>query len=393
MISKPPVINNDNIGKVCFSAGGTGGHVYAAIPVIEALLKENIKIQVITDTRGLKYYDTIKDKISIDVLVMDGLGKISIYKRLYGIFFMISAIISTFIKFLFHRPDMVIGFGGHPAFPAVLSAAILRIPIIIHEQNSVLGKANRIMARFAKAICLSYKDTQKIPAYALDRVIYTGMPLRKEILTTIKSKYDPIHKDQFTIFIMGGSQGSNIFSETVPSAIKLLPKDCLENLTIIQQCRANDMENVSKIYNRLKIKNTLSDFFDNVPEILTKSSLVISRSGSSSVNEITNSKIPAIYIPYPYASDNHQYYNALAACTANGAWLIEQKNLTPESLKELLSKLINKPMLLREFSANLKKLAVTTATEKIIDTIISVHLNDRPVEAIDKQITKKREKL
>ena len=347
---------NDNIRKIIISTGGTGGHVFAALPVVQELLKQHVNMQVITDTRGLKYLETIKSQVPIHVLYMEGLGKQSLLKKLYGGFFLLAATIATFIKFIHDRPTMVIGFGGHATFPAVLAAVLLRIPVILHEQNSVLGKVNRLLSRFAKIVCTSFQNTLKVPTKA--KIIYTGMPIRFTVT--------PKKSDKFTLFIMGGSQGSNIFSEVIPEAIKLLPS---KNIKIIQQCRAESLPNVKRIYDELQIEYELAEFFYAIPEILSKTDLVISRSGSGSVNEIAGSKIPAIYVPYPYASDNHQYYNAKAICDIDGGWLIEQKDFTIERLTDLLSKLINKPMILSEFSANLRRVSVASATDNIIKVI------------------------
>ena len=251
------------------------------------------------------------------------------------------------------KPDAVVGFGGYAAFPASFAAGILKIPLILHEQNSVLGGANRVLGKRASLIATTFPDVERIPEGI--KTEYTGVPVRPEILAARDQPYRPA-AETFNLLIFGGSQGAAVFSRVLPAALTQLPEDIKKRLRISQQCRAADLPAVQKTYENSGLKPELAPFFTDMADRLTQAHLVICRAGASSIAELSVAGRPALIVPILRSADSHQLKNALFITKNNGAFLCEEPDFTPEYLSGKITEFVNTPQILTTAAENAKKL-------------------------------------
>jgi UDP-N-acetylglucosamine--N-acetylmuramyl-(pentapeptide) pyrophosphoryl-undecaprenol N-acetylglucosamine transferase len=238
-------------------------------------------------------------------------------------------------------PNVVIGFGGYPSVSTMLAAVYLGLPTLIHEQNAVLGRANRLLAPRARRIATGFPETAGLrPADRL-RAVHTGNPVRPAILAVGDAGYTAPQPGQpIQLLILGGSQGARVLSEVVPSALEGLPEGLREVLRVSQQVRPEDLAAVTAIYRRTGILADLNTFFDDVPARLAQAHLAICRAGASTVAELAAVGRPAVLIPYPHATDGHQTANARAFAEAGGGWVIPQSGLSSGTLALYLGRLL-----------------------------------------------------
>ncbi len=271
-------------------------------------------------------------------------------------------IISSLWIILCYKPKMIISFGGYVSFPVMVAAILLRVPLLVHEQNAVLGKANRVLLRWISALSISFTKTTGINKINKEKVYVTPSPVKAAILKVGRAKY-PDLKQKIRILILGGSQGARILSKIVPAAIFNLDVKIRNKIEVFQQCRTEDIAAVTNAYKLHGIKATIASFFDDVPTKLSVAHLVICRAGASTVTEIIAAHRPAIFVPLAIAADNHQYFNAQNVNVPKpSSWIIEEKNLTIQKLSTLLTELMKKPNLLLQAHNN-SKLNSKTCTQ------------------------------
>jgi UDP-N-acetylglucosamine--N-acetylmuramyl-(pentapeptide) pyrophosphoryl-undecaprenol N-acetylglucosamine transferase len=238
-------------------------------------------------------------------------------------------------------PAVVIGFGGYPSVPTMLAAAYLGLPTLVHEQNAVLGRANRLLAPRARRIATGFPATTGLRLADRVRVVHTGNPVRPAILAVGDAGYRaPEPGGPIELLILGGSQGARVLSEVVPSALGALPGGLREVLRVSQQVRPEDLATVAEIYQSTGIAADLNTFFDDVPARLARAHLAICRAGASSVAELATVGRPAVLIPYPYATDGHQTANARAFAEVGGGWVIPQSGFSPSTLALYLERVL-----------------------------------------------------
>lgn len=339
------------VTRIALSTGGTGGHVFPAICLAEELVKRGHHISWCTDQRGKKYFNSDAtnpaDKLIFNIAKGGGLiGKI---KQVVTIFIATLKVLKSFITV---RPDLVVGFGGYTTAPVVVAATLLRIPIVLHEQNAVLGKVNRWMARYAQIMALGFERTQRLPQGI--KTVYVGNPVRADIMHLWKEEYPTVEK-KLKIFITGGSQGTALFSQVVPEAIALLPESLRLRIEVTQQAREEFVESTWQAYRQLNVPAVVQPFFTNMVDLYNESHLVICRAGAMTVAEVYAAHRPAIFIPLAIAMDNHQYFNAAELVDARLGWLIRETELTPRSLAAQLHELLENPGILEEISQKLQK--------------------------------------
>jgi UDP-N-acetylglucosamine--N-acetylmuramyl-(pentapeptide) pyrophosphoryl-undecaprenol N-acetylglucosamine transferase len=264
----------------------------------------------------------------------------------------------------------VIGFGGYPAFPALLAARRDRIPTLIHEQNAVLGRVNRLMASRVDAIATAYSQVERLPAKAQDKVHLVGNPVREEVKALRDQPFPPLTKDGiFRLLVIGGSQGASILSEVVPEGLALLPEHFRRRLQVTQQCREEDIETVRARYQALGIPADLATYMEDLPERLGWSHLVIARSGASTIAELTAAGRPAILVPLPSATDDHQTFNAREMARAGGARMIPQPRFTPIELAKQMQKLGLAPGALANAAERAKSAGRPDAAKDLADLV------------------------
>jgi UDP-N-acetylglucosamine--N-acetylmuramyl-(pentapeptide) pyrophosphoryl-undecaprenol N-acetylglucosamine transferase len=242
------------------------------------------------------------------------------------------------------KPAAVIGFGGYASVPTMVAASLLGVPTAIHEQNAVLGRANRLLAGRVRRIATSFAQVAHIERAVAAKVTHTGMPVRPAVAALRDTPYAaPNGKGPLRLLVLGGSQGARVLSEVVPAALATLPESLRHRLAVSQQCRPEDLEGVRQAYAGTGIDATLESFFQDVPERMAAAHLVIARSGASTVAELTTLGRPAILVPYPHAIDDHQTANAHAVDETGAAWLMPQEVFTVDALAARLDALFTQP--------------------------------------------------
>lgn len=349
---------------VVLAAGGTAGHVYPALTVARALRSQHCDVMLCTDRRGVRFVsDTdIPYRVILSSAMQPGLiGKLKTMLKL-GIGYAQSQLL-----FLCRKPSAIIGFGGYPSFPPVIAAAHRKVPVILHEQNAILGRAQRLLKRYATKICLSFPDTKMMDGIAADILSVTGLPLRPEVLSVADRIYTPPRDgEKFTILITGGSLASALFGRVIPQAMLLLSDTARQAIHIIQQCRADDIENVRKTYADNNISADVLSYINDMPDKLRAAHLFIGRAGASSVTEMAIASLPAIFIPLAVSLDGDQAANAANVINAGGGWILAEKDFSPESLAAILENIIQQPAQLTAMASTLKALGRPDATERLV---------------------------
>lgn len=320
------------------AAGGTGGHMMPAHALATELVERGHRVALVTDARGARIpglFDDVQThilpagRITGNPLSWPGgvraiLSGRGMARRLYEAF----------------EPSAVIGFGGYPAFPALSAAHSAGIPTAVHEQNAVLGRVNRLVANRVKAIATAYPDVERITARNLDKVHLVGNPVREDVLALRDRPYPMLDGDSvFRVLVVGGSQGANILSEVVPDGLAMLPEALRRRLQVTQQCRVEDIDAVRARYRTLGIPADLATYMTDIPERLAWTHLVIGRAGASTVAELTAAGRPAILVPLPSATDDHQTANVREMVAAGGARSIRQERFTAVELAKQMQKL------------------------------------------------------
>ncbi len=359
---------------ILLSAGGTGGHISPASALASELIKRGVRVELVTDTRGSKYTNMFTD-IPVHV-VKSGTAYAGIIGKIKGAVKLAIGMAQSFTLVKKLKPDAVIGFGGYPSVPAVFAAQIKGIPTGLHEQNAIIGKANIFLAPKARFIALSLPLPERMDFsnHITSKATITGNPVRPEIIKLKDAPYPPIKENtSLNIFIMGGSLGATIFSHVVPKALSRLSDDRKKRLRIVQQCRKTDINDAQKLYDKSGIKNvTLAPFFNNVADEITKAHLFIGRSGASTVAEISIAGRPAIYVPYPHHKDQQQKRNAANIKEKGGAWIIEEKDFTDESLRKHIERFFDDLQLLPHAAAHAKKCGLSAAAKSLADLCLQI---------------------
>jgi len=268
------------------------------------------------------------------------------------------------------RPSAVIGFGGYPALPALLAARADKVPTLVHEQNAVLGRVNRLMANKVDAIATAYDKVQRLPDKAAGRVTLVGNPVRDEVLALRELPFPPLTEDGiFRLLVTGGSQGATVLSEVVPEGLALLPEHFRRRLQVTQQCRPEDIEQVRGRYGELAIPADLATYMADMPERLNWAHLVIARAGASTIAELTAAGRPAILVPLPSATDDHQTFNAREMAKAGGARMIAQGQFTPVELAKQMQKLALDPSALANAAARARAVGRPNAAADLADLV------------------------
>lgn len=350
------------------AAGGTGGHMMPAHALAEELVSRGHRVALVTDDRGARI-PGLFDKAQVHVLPAGRLGGGPLGWLRAGRAIMTGRAMALRLYETF-RPAAVIGFGGYPAFPALLAARKDGLPTLIHEQNAVLGRVNRLVASRVDAIATAYETIQRLPAGAKDKVHLVGNPVRDEVLALRDQPFPPLAEDGvFRLLVTGGSQGASILSEVVPEGLALLPEHFRRRLQVTQQCREEDIERVRARYAALEIPADLATYMPDLPERLAWSHLVIARAGASTIAELTAAGRPAILVPLPSATDDHQTYNAREMAKAGGARMIAQERFTPVELAKQMQKLGLEPEALANAAARARAVGRPDAARALADLV------------------------
>jgi UDP-N-acetylglucosamine--N-acetylmuramyl-(pentapeptide) pyrophosphoryl-undecaprenol N-acetylglucosamine transferase len=321
------------------AAGGTGGHLFPAEALAGDLLSRGSEIHLLSDARADVFVGRLPG-IEVHHVHAGRLGG-GPARTARALGELALGALQARRLLLRLSPGCVIGFGGYPSVPTMLAAVYLGLPTLIHEQNAVLGRANRLLAPRVRRIATGFPATAGLRPTDRGRAVHIGNPVRSAILAVGQTSYKaPRRGNPIELLVLGGSQGARILSEVVPPALTALPTRLREMLRVSHQARPEDLDAVKEIYRRERIAAELQSFFADVPERLARAHLVICRAGASTVAELAAIGRPALLIPYPHATDDHQTANAQAFAEAGGGWVIPQSELHPEILALHIERLL-----------------------------------------------------
>ena len=353
-------------GPFVLAAGGTGGHLFPAQALASELVRRGRRVVVMTDGRGHNYGKAFPGAEIATVPAATFSGR-SLLGRILAMGVIALGVASAFRKLLNLKPRVVVGFGGYPSLPVMLAASLARVPSLLHEQNAVPGRVNRMLAGRVKAIAATFPFVRLAPRRAA-RIVFTGNPVRPEAQALKGSAYTPPDANgAIRILIFGGSQGARALSELVPAALALLPQALRQRLEVTQQARADDVAMVEAAYRASGIKAEVNKFFGDLPTRMAASHLVVARSGASTLSELTVIGRPAILVPYPSAMDDHQSANAAVLEKAGAAWVVRQDTLDAAKLARMLEDILNDPETLRRHAEAAKALGHADAAERLAD--------------------------
>ncbi|MCB2060448.1 MAG: undecaprenyldiphospho-muramoylpentapeptide beta-N-acetylglucosaminyltransferase [Novosphingobium sp.] len=325
------------------AAGGTGGHLIPAFALATELERRRHHVALITDARGA----AIPGKpatLTAHVLPAGRLGGKNPLGWVKGARAIMNGRRMALRLFESFQPSAVVGFGGYPALPALMAASSAGIPTVIHEQNAVLGRVNRFLARKADAIATAYREVERLSPKHRGKVHLVGNPVRDEVLE-LRDRPFPAFTDEglLRILVTGGSQGARVLSEVVPDGLAMLPAALRSRLQVTQQCRPEDIESVRNRYGGHDIPAELATYFEDMADRLADTHLFIGRAGASTIAELTAVGRPAVLVPLPIATDDHQAVNTREIVAAGGARAIRQERFTASELAKQIQAMAQRP--------------------------------------------------
>jgi len=348
------------------AAGGTGGHMFPAQALAEAMLRKGWRVKLTTDERGARYTGGFPHSVELEVLSSATFARGGVLAKLAVPLRILRGVFGAMRKMRRDRPVAVIGFGGYPSIPAMGAAHLMKLPRMFHEQNGVLGRVNQVFAKRVDAIAAGTWPTT-LPD-GVDAT-YTGNPVRAAVLERAGAGYIPPGDYPMNVVIIGGSQGARILSDVVPDALGLLPDGIKANLRIAHQARDEDGVRVTQRYTELGLAAEVEPFFTDIPRRFTEAQLVISRAGASSVADISVIGRPSILIPYAYATADHQTANARGLVAAGGAVMIPESQLTPDSLAQQITAILSAPDAAQAMAAAALSHGRPDATERLVEMV------------------------
>ncbi|WP_298811968.1 undecaprenyldiphospho-muramoylpentapeptide beta-N-acetylglucosaminyltransferase [uncultured Sphingomonas sp.] len=360
------------------AAGGTGGHMVPAAALGAELMRRGHRVALVSDARGVRFpglFDGVETHVIPAGRFAGGpLGWAKAARQ------MVEGRRVARELYRSLKPAAVIGFGGYPAFPALSAAFAAGIPTAVHEQNAVLGRVNRLVARRVDAIATSYPNTERLkPAYA-NKVHLVGNPVREAVLNLRSRPYPLLEEDGiFRVLVTGGSQGASVLSQVVPDGLAMLPVAFRRRLQVTHQARIEDIDAAREKYASLEIAADLATYLPDIPEQLAWAHLVIARAGASTIAELTAAGRPAILVPLPGATDDHQTANARAITAAGGARTIPQPQFTPTELAKQMQKLGLDPAALENAAGRARACGMPDAVSDLADLVESLDAPRAPV--------------
>lgn len=352
------------------AAGGTGGHMIPAHALASELMLRGHRVALVTDDRGARF-PGLFDGVQTHILPAGriGGGPLGLIRALRNILAGRARARRLCREF---QPTAVVGFGGYPALPSLLAALADGIPTVIHEQNAVLGRVNRFLSGRVDAIATAYGRVDRLKPSLAHKLSLVGNPVREEVRALRDASYPALDAGEaFRILVTGGSQGASVLSTVVPAAIGALPVPLRTRIEVVQQCRPEDIEQVRAAYAALGVPAELATYLPDLPARIGWSHLVIGRAGASTIAELTTMGRPAILIPYPSATDDHQTANAREMVEAGGAWAVQQPGFTVDWLADRLAALATEPVQLVEAAAAARAVGHPDAAQRLADLVES----------------------
>lgn len=371
----------DQVPLVVVAAGGTGGHLFPAEALAAALGRRGIRVNLVTDERATRYGEAFPADATHVVRSATLRGRSPVALARTGLV-LGRGILAAYRLFGRITPAAVVGFGGYPSIPPVLAAALRRIPTLIHEQNGVAGRANRLLASRVTAIATGFPGVFGHDPRLAAKATQTGNPVRPAVVAAAETPYPGSETAPFQILIFGGSQGARIMAEIVPPAVELLPMALRAKLSIVQQARDEDLFTVRDAYARIGVPADVRPFFRDLPARIAASHLVVSRAGASTVAELAAIGRPSILVPLPHALDQDQMANAGMLEKAGGAVRLRQAAFSPERLADEIVRLTADPAILPAMAVAARGIGIVDAADRLAELVITVAMIEPPLPAL-----------
>lgn len=357
---------NPNIGRVCVvAAGGTGGHMFPAQALAREMIRRGWRVVLATDRRGEAYAQDFpaEERLALDAAT--GSGPLGLLKAGVAILKGVGQARGALSRL---DAKVVVGFGGYPSVPALVAALSQGRPTVIHEQNAVLGRTNRVLSPFARAVASSFPTLERAPERVKSQLHVVGSPVREDIRALMENAYAP-PTARIEVLVTGGSQGARILAETTPRALAALPEALRRRLKVRQQARPESLEAARQVYLEAGIDAEVAPFFREMAGLLKTAHLVIGRSGASTVTELAVAGTPSILIPLKIATDDHQTLNARLLTDVGAAVAVAEDDVTVEGLRDAVAAMLADPMKLAERATAARSVAIADAAERLADLV------------------------
>jgi len=361
-----------NAPLVLLTAGGTGGHLFPAEALANALKAKGCRVALATDKRANAYAGSFPADEIVEIPSATPSGR-SVPQMAKAALKLGQGTLASVAMIRRLKPAVVVGFGGYPTVPPVVAASLLKVPTVIHEANGVMGRANRLLARRATVIATGFSNIKGVPASVPGQVIHTGNPIRPAVLEAAKQPYAPLAPgERLRLLVVGGSQGARVMSDVVPPAVELLPPALRSRIVITQQARGEDLERVRDHYRRLNVEFEAEPFFKDLPHRLAGAHLVVSRSGASTVAELAAIGRPSILVPLPGSLDQDQAANAKTLGDLGAAIVCPQSDFTPERLAKEIQAFFQEPDRLTRAAAAAHTAGIMDAAERLAQAVLTL---------------------
>ena len=360
-------MNKQNLLVV--AAGGTGGHMFPAQALAEEMLRRGWRVKLSTDMRGARYAQGFPKDVEIDVSTSSTFARGGIFAKLAAPFVIAGGIVATFFKMQKDHPSVVVGFGGYPSIPALSIATLMKLPRMLHEQNGVLGKVNQLFATRVDKVACGTWPTQ-LPKGIVG--LHIGNPVRSAVLARAAAPYIPPGDYPMSVLVIGGSQGARILSDIVPPAFAELPEGVIRFLHVSHQARAEDLDRVKAFYREHGINAEVEIFFGDLPCRMAEAQLVISRSGASSVADISVIGRPSVLVPLAAAIRSEQHANARGLVECGGAIMIDEKDFSKEALWRFLTTFFEDPQKAQKMANQAAACGLLDAATRLADEVVEL---------------------
>jgi UDP-N-acetylglucosamine--N-acetylmuramyl-(pentapeptide) pyrophosphoryl-undecaprenol N-acetylglucosamine transferase len=364
------------LGPVLVAAGGTGGHLFPAEALAKELSARGIAVELVTDPRGKKYDGDFPARAVHQIPSATPSGG-SLVARAKAVLTLFAGTIAALWLIGRKRPAAVVGFGGYPSVPPIFAATLLRVPTILHEQNAVMGRANRFLAARVDAVAHGFPTLKGLGSGIKAQTYHTGNPVRPSVLAAAKVRYHVPDDGTFDLLVTGGSQGARVMADIVPPAIALLSPQERVGLRIVQQARGEDQARVTKAYQELAVAAEVLPFFSDLPARIAAASLVIARAGASTVSELALIGRPSILVPFPHALDQDQAANAEELAATGAGQVVRETEFTPQWLASALRAARQSPQGLASRAAAAQKAGIDDAAKRLADLVTNIALGNK----------------
>ena len=355
---------------ILLAAGGTGGHLFPAAALAAALKERGFPVELASDERAMRYAQDFPARAlhAFPSATPTGAGALNKARAAVTLG---AGVAAALLKLRRIRPRVVVGFGGYPTVPPLLAASLLRIPVVLHEQNAVLGRANRFLSPRVSVVACGFPELGGVDAATRKKVRYTGNPVRPAVVEAAQTPYPDFVGQRLRLLVTGGSQGARVMADVVPVALALLKPDERQWIRLTMQARGEDKARVAAACARLDYPVEVAEFFPDLPARIAASHLVVGRAGASTVSELAVIGRPSVLVPFPHALDQDQAANAGALAASGGAVVVPQAEFTPERLAAILRDALAAPAKLAASARAARSAGVADAAERLAGVVLS----------------------